>query len=53
MKQGDNLTILVSIDGGTAASEIACSMLLAEWQKSQEGDWSGRRCAGRAGVRYR
>ncbi|MBG8556088.1 hypothetical protein [Hymenobacter guriensis] len=28
MKQGDNLTILASIDGGTAASEITCSILL-------------------------
>lgn len=28
MKQGDNLTILASIDGGTAASEITCAILL-------------------------
>ncbi|GAA3979651.1 hypothetical protein [Hymenobacter antarcticus] len=28
MKQGDNLTILASIGGGTAASEITCAILL-------------------------
>jgi hypothetical protein len=28
MKQGDNLTILASIDGGTASSEITCAILL-------------------------
>lgn len=28
MKQGDNLTILASIDGGTTASEITCAILL-------------------------
>ena len=28
MKQGDNLTILASIDGGTTASEITCFILL-------------------------
>lgn len=28
MKQGENLTILASIDGGTAASEITCAILL-------------------------
>ena len=28
MKQGDNLTILASIDGGTAVSEITCAILL-------------------------
>ena len=28
MKQGDNLTILASIAGGTAASEITCVILL-------------------------
>ena len=28
MKQGDNLTILASVSGGTAASEITCAILL-------------------------
>ncbi|OGX87432.1 hypothetical protein BEN47_10920 [Hymenobacter lapidarius] len=28
MKQGDNLTILASLSGGTAASEITCAILL-------------------------
>ena len=28
MKQGDNLTIMASIDGGTAALEITCAILL-------------------------
>ncbi|QNE42263.1 hypothetical protein F1C16_21800 (plasmid) [Hymenobacter sp. NBH84] len=28
LKQGDNLTILASIDGGSASSEITCAILL-------------------------
>lgn len=49
MKRGDNLTILASLAGGTAASEITCAILLDGREVKKA---TGRGVAAQAGPVY-